>query len=490
MGPAKGRDVDAGAWSGPLSWQDRSMTNDARRIDEAIVELERTFGDQLNTSDAVRLQHGSDESHFPPAPPDAVLFAESTADVVRCVEICGELRCPVIPYGAGSSLEGHVLATHGGVSIDLSRMDQILEVNVDDLDCRVQAGVTRKQLNRILAESGLFFPVDPGADASFGGMAATCASGTNAVRYGTMRENVLGLTAVLADGSVIRTGGRARKSSAGYDLTRLLVGSEGTLGVITEIQLRLQGLPEQIMAAVCPFEDLGGAVRTAQEVVQYGLPVARMELLDEVMIRATNAYAKRSEPEKPTIFFEFHGSAAGVGECVDSVREIADEHGGGELRWASDPGERDALWSARHDAYWAARALRPGTRAWSTDVCVPISRLAECILKTREDVDRNGLLAPVVGHVGDGNFHLVILVDRESSEEMDRVGDVYSSLVQRALDLGGTCTGEHGVGFGKIEWLAREHGDAVEVMRAIKRALDPQDIFNPGKIFHKTGSRP
>ena len=455
----------------------------SRDIDAAVAELARVFGDRLNTSDSVRESHGSDESHFQPAPPDAVLFAESTDDVVRCVEVCAEHRCPVIPYGAGSSLEGHVMAIHGGVSLDLSRMDRVVEINAEDLDCRVEAGVTRKQLNRLAAEHGLFFPVDPGADASFGGMTATRASGTNAVRYGTMRENVLGLTAVLADGSIIRTGGRARKSSAGYDLTRLLVGSEGTLGVITEAQVRLHGLPETILAAVCPFYSLEGAVRTAMEVVQYGLPVARMELLDEVMIRATNAYAERDEPETPTIFFEFHGSEGSVAECVGSVKEIASENGGRELSWASDPAERDALWQARHDAYWAARAMRPGTRGWSTDVCVPISRLAECILETRKDVDAAGLLAPVVGHVGDGNFHLIILVDIADAEEVERVQGVYSKMVQRALDFGGTCTGEHGVGFGKIEWVEKEHGSAVDVMRAVKRALDPLNILNPGKIF-------
>ena len=387
-----------------------------------------------------------------------------------------------MPYGTGTSLEGHIAALAGGVCIDVSRMANVLEVNREDLDCRVQAGVTRKQLNTHLRDTGLFFPIDPGADASLGGMAATRASGTNAVRYGTMRENVLGLTVVLADGRVIRTGGRARKSAAGYDLTRLFVGSEGTLGVITEVQLRLYGIPEAMSAAVCSFESLAGAVDTVIATIQLGVPVARIELLDAVQMDAINRYSKLDYPVRPTLFFEFHGSEASVAEQTETVGAISAEHGGGEFQWATRAEDRNRLWQARHDAYYAALALRPGCKGWATDVCVPISRLAECIAETHADIEREGLLAPLVGHVGDGNFHLVFLVDPDDREEMARAEAINSRMVLRAIELGGTCTGEHGIGYGKREFLRVEHGEAVSVMRSLKQALDPLGIMNPGKI--------
>ncbi|MDX1514094.1 MAG: FAD-linked oxidase C-terminal domain-containing protein [Gammaproteobacteria bacterium] len=449
-----------------------------------IDALRDLLGERLSTSRAVREQHGRDESYHPPAAPDAVAFAETTEEVAGIVTLCARHRVPVIPFGTGTSLEGHVAALRGGVCIDVSRMDQVLGVNPEDLDCRVQAGVTRKALNDYLRDTGLFFPIDPGADASLGGMTATRASGTNAVRYGTMRENVLGLTVVLADGRVIRTGGRARKSSAGYDLTRLFVGSEGTLGVITEIQLRLYGIPEAVSAAVCSFETLDGAVNTVIQTIQMGIPVARIELLDEVQMDAVNRYSDLDYPVQPTLFFEFHGSDTGVAEQTERVGEIAAEFGGGEFRWATRPEDRSRLWQARHDAYYAAIALRPGCKGWPTDVCVPISRLAECISETRKDIDESGIVTPIVGHVGDGNFHLVFVVDPDDEEEMERAKAVNERMVIRALDMGGTCTGEHGIGYGKIEFLKTEHGeDAVSVMRQIKKALDPHDLMNPGKIL-------
>jgi D-lactate dehydrogenase (cytochrome) len=449
----------------------------------ALESLRALLGDRLSTSAAVREQHGRDESYHPPAPPDAVAFAMSTEEVAQIVRICANHRIPVIAFGTGTSLEGHVAALHGGVCIDVSRMDQIIEVNPEDLDCRVEAGVTRKTLNEYLRDTGLFFPIDPGADASLGGMTATRASGTNAVRYGTMRENVLGLTVVLADGRVIRTGGRARKSSAGYDLTRLFVGSEGTLGIVTEIQLKLYGIPEAMSAAVCSFPTLEGAVNTAIRTIQMGIPVARIELLDAVQMDAVNRYSKVDYPVQPTLFFEFHGSESGVSEQAERVGELAREFDGGDFEWATRPEDRNRLWQARHDAYYAAMALRPGCKGWPTDVCVPISRLAECILETRKDIDESGLITPIVGHVGDGNFHLVFLVDPENREEMEKASRVNERMVIRALEMGGTCTGEHGIGYGKIEFLKAEHGEAVSVMRQIKRALDPDDLMNPGKIF-------
>jgi D-lactate dehydrogenase (cytochrome) len=390
---------------------------------------------------------------------------------------------PVIPFGTGTSLEGHLNAPYGGVSLDLSRMNRILAVHEADLDCVVEPGVTRKTLNDHLRDLGLFFPVDPGADASLGGMAATRASGTNAVRYGTMRDAVLGLTAVLADGSVITTGGRARKSSAGYDLTRLLIGSEGTLGVITGLTLKLYGIPETILSAVCPFASIAGACNATIAALQMGLPLARIELADEVQIRACNAYSHLALPEMPTLFLEFHGTAASAREQVEAFAEIARAEGGGEFDWAERQEDRTRLWQARHDAYWAARALKPGAEVLSTDVCVPISSLAACVGETRQDIDRLGLLAPIVGHVGDGNFHVLPLIDPSDPEERGKVQDFLDRLIDRALGFGGTCTGEHGVGQGKIRYLAQEHGPGIEVMAAIKKALDPLNILNPGKIF-------
>ncbi|GMQ76164.1 MAG: FAD-linked oxidase C-terminal domain-containing protein [Gammaproteobacteria bacterium] len=452
-------------------------------LDPLITELRDFLGERLSTSEAVRRQHGKDESFHEVAAPDAVAFANSGDDVAAIVSVCARYKTPVIAYGTGTSLEGHVQALHGGVCIDVSRMNEILQVNAEDLDCRVQPGVTRKQLNDYLRDSGLFFPIDPGADASLGGMAATRASGTNAVRYGTMRENVLGLTVVLADGRIIRTGGRARKSAAGYDLTRLFVGSEGTLGVITEIQLRLYGIPEAIACAVCSFPTLEGAVKTVTQTIQMGIPVARVELLDEFQMDAINRYSDLSYPVQPTLFFEFHGTDNGVREQSELVGEIAAEFGGGDFQWATRQEDRSKLWQARHDAYYAAMALRPGCKGWATDVCVPISDMTECLLETRRDVDASGLLAPIVSHAGDGNFHLVFLVDTDNPDEMARASAVNDRMVTRALAVGGTCTGEHGVGYGKIEFLKAEHGEAVSVMRQIKTALDPDNIMNPGKVL-------
>jgi D-lactate dehydrogenase (cytochrome) len=450
--------------------------------DPVIQDLQVFLGDRLSTSAAVRDQHGHAEAYHPSHPPDAVAFAQTTEEVAQVVKICAGNDCPVIPFGRGTSLEGHVAALRGGVCIDLSQMNGILEVNSDDLDCRVEAGVTRKQLNEYLRDTGLFFPIDPGADASLGGMAATRASGTNAVRYGTMREVVLGATVVLADGRVIKTGGRARKSSAGYDLTRLLIGSEGTLGVITELQLRLFGIPEAISAAVCSFPTLEGAVNSVILTIQMGIPVARIELLDEVQMDAINRYSKLSYPVQPTLFFEFHGSTHGVEEQAETVGGICGEFGGGDFRWATRQEDRSKLWQARHDAYYACLALRPGAKGWATDVCVPISRLAECLLETRKDIDSEGLLAPIVGHVGDGNFHLVFVLDPDDEDEMARATAVNERMIERALALGGTCTGEHGIGYGKLRHLEAEHGEAVDIMRQVKRALDPRNIMNPGKV--------
>jgi len=459
------------------------MVMPARTLDPLIAELRELLGERLSTAEAVCQQHGKDESFHEVAAPDAVAFAASTEEVAAIVTACARHKTPVIPYGTGTSLEGHVQALHGGVCIDLSQMNAILQVNAEDLDCRVQPGVTRKQLNTHLRDSGLFFPIDPGADASLGGMTATRASGTNAVRYGTMRENVLGLTVVLADGRVIRTGGRARKSAAGYDLTRMFVGSEGTLGVITEVQLRLYGIPEAISSAVCSFPTLEGAVKTVTQTIQLGILVARIELLDEFQMDAINRYSKLSYPVQPTLFFEFHGSDNGVREQAEMVGEIAEEFGGGDFQWTSHQEDRNKLWQARHDAYYAAMALRPGCKGWATDVCVPISALTECLLETRKDIDASGILAPIVSHAGDGNFHLVFLVDTGDAEEMAKAAKVNDRMVARALAAGGTCTGEHGVGYGKIEFLKDEHGEAVSVMRQIKNALDPDNIMNPGKIL-------
>ena len=459
------------------------MSQADRDIASAVAELRELLGERLSTAEAVLQQHGTDESYHPPRPPDAVAFVTSTEEVAGVVGVCAKYRCPAILFGAGTSLEGHIAALNGGVSLDLSGLDRILEINPDDLDCRVEAGVTRQTLNRSLAEHGLFFAVDPGAEATLGGMAATGASGTNAVRYGTMRENVLGLTVVTAEGRVIKTGGRARKSSAGYDLTRLMVGSEGTLGVITELQVRAHGLPEQIAAAVCPFRSLEGAVRTAVETIQSGVPVARMELMNDTAIDAGNRYSQRQDPVTPTLFLEFHGSPAGVAEQAETVEELAAENGSMGFRWTTDAQERKALWHARHHSYWACLALRPGAKGWPTDVCVPVSCLADSILEAQEDIRRLDLLAPIVGHVGDGNFHISFVLDPEDADEMARAQEVNHRMVERALAVGGTATGEHGVGYGKISWVEKQHGEAVHWMRAIKQALDPLNILNPGKVI-------
>jgi D-lactate dehydrogenase (cytochrome) len=455
---------------------------DPARRDAVIAALRPRFGDRLSTAQAVRDQHGRDESWHAPAPPDAVVFAESVEEVQAVVRACAQERVPVIPFGTGTSLEGHIAALRGGVCLDVSRMNRILRLSPEDMDVTVEPGVTRRQLNAHLRDLGLFFPIDPGADASIGGMAATRASGTNAVRYGTMREAVLGLEVVLADGRLIRTARRARKSAAGYDLTRLFVGSEGTLGVIVSVTLRLWGIPERIASAVVSFPDLASSVATVIETIQAQIPLARIELLDEVQMEACNRYSKLSYPVAPTLFLEFHGTDTSVEEQIASVEAIAAQHGGGSFAFAHAAEERSRLWQARHEAYYAALALRPGAKGWPTDVCVPISRLAECILETKRDLEANGLLAPLVGHVGDGNFHLVFLVDPDDSNELARAAAANDRLVMRALALDGTCSGEHGVGYGKMPFLAAEHGEAVEVMRAVKRALDPEGIMNPGKI--------
>ena len=450
----------------------------------AVTQLKALLGDRLSTSQSVRDQHGTDIAHPAAQPPDAVAYPLTTEEVAAIVRVCHSARVPVIAFGVGSSLEGHVLAPHGGICIDLGRMDQVVAVNERDLDVTVQPGVTRESLNTHLRDTGLFFPIDPGANATLGGMAATRASGTNAVRYGTMRENVLALEVVLADGSVIHTGTRARKSAAGYDLTRLLVGSEGTLGIITQLTLRVYGIPEAMSAAVCAFNDLRGAVETVIETIQLGVPVARIELLDEMMIRAVNQYSKLSLRELPTLFLEFHGSQAGVEEQATTVAAIAGEHGGQGFEWALKPEERARLWKARHDAAWAALAMRPGSTSLATDVCVPISRLADCILETRRDVESMQAWAPIVGHVGDGNFHLVLLVDRSDPADIDLAERLNDRLVHRALGMGGTCTGEHGIGIGKQQFLIEEAGaEGVALMRRIKQTLDPRGILNPGKIF-------
>ena len=448
-----------------------------------IDELRKLLGDRLSTNAAILDRHGKDESYHPTIAPDAVAFAESTEEVAEIVKLCAAHRAPIIPFGTGTSLEGGIAALTGGISIDLSGMSQVLRVSAEDLDCTVQAGVTRKQLNEYLRDTGLFFPIDPGADASIGGMTATRASGTNAVRYGTMREAVLGVTVVMADGRIVRTGTRARKSAAGYDLTRLMVGSEGTLGVIAEVTLRLHGIPEAISAAVCPFPSVADAVNTVILTIQSGIPVARIELLDAVQMGACNAFSKLDYAVAPTLFFEFHGTENSVAEQAEQVGAIAGEFGGSDFRWATRQEDRTKLWQARHDAYYAALALRPGAQGMTTDVCVPISRLADCIEETRADNEAAGVLAPMVGHVGDGNFHLVYVIDADDPEEVKAADELHERMVLRALAMGGTCTGEHGVGYGKMRFLEAEHGEAVSLMRQVKQALDPQNLMNPGKVI-------
>ncbi|MGZ5150524.1 MAG: FAD-binding oxidoreductase [Burkholderiales bacterium] len=455
--------------------------------DGFLAALQTRCGGAVTTAQATLDHHGKDESWHGTAAPDVVVYPQSTQDVSDIVRLCASHRVPVIAFGAGTSLEGHVLAIHGGVCMDMTRMNRVCAIHVEDLDATVEAGVTRKQLNRELHSSGLFFPIDPGADATLAGMAATRASGTNAVRYGTMRENVLGLTAVFADGSVVTTGGRARKSSAGYDLTRLLVGSEGTLGIITELTVKLYPQPEAIAAAVCAFQSVDAAVRTVIQTIQIGVPIARCELLDALTIAAVNHHSKLQLREAPMLFCEFHGTKAGVAEQSQTVQEIAREHGGMDFEWATLQEERNRLWQARHDAYPACLQLRPGSRAVATDVCVPISRLAECIAATNEDIARATMPIALFGHVGDGNFHLVILVDPENPADLEEGQAVNTRVVMRAIGMNGTCTGEHGVGFGKMDFLETELGSALPAMRAIKRALDPQNILNPGKVVLPDG---
>ena len=456
----------------------------ARPVDAVMVLAKEFLGERMTTSAALREQHSHGEDTVQPVLPDGVAFIESTEEASRLLALCQTHRVPVVPFGAGTSLEGHVTPVRGGISLDLSRMKAVLQVNAPDMDCRVQAGVTRQQLNAYLRDQGLFFPVDPGSECTIGGMCATRASGTGAVRYGTIRDNVLGLTVVMADGRVIRTGGRVRKSSTGYDLTRLFIGSEGTLGVMTEIQLRLQGIPEAQSAAICQFETLAGALETVMAVLAMSIPVARMELLDEVQMAACIAFSKlEGLSAAPTLFFEFHGSEAGVVEQARLAEDIASEHGASGFRWATDAGQRSKLWQARHDAYWAALASRPSHKGLTTDAIVPVSRLAELILGAKADIDASGLSAPIVGHVGDGNFHTVILVP-PGPEWLEQAWALDRKIVARALALEGSCSGEHGVGIGKREFLEQELGaDALDVMRSVKTALDPHGIMNPGKIF-------
>ena len=452
-------------------------------IDKAIRELTAAFGNRLVTSQAVREQHGNTLTWVPNQPPDAVVFPQTTQDVQQIVRICAGHGVPVIPFGTGTSLEGHVNAPLGGVSIDFRDMNKVLAVHADDLDCVVEPGVTRKALNEHLRDQGLFFPIDPGADASLGGMAATRASGTNAVRYGTMKDNVLAMKVVLANGELMTTARRAKKSSAGYDLTRLMVGSEGTLGVITELTLKLSGIPEAIASGVCPFPSVDAACQATILTIQSGIPVARIELLDALQIKAVNSYSKLSLPEVPTLFVEFHGTDASVAEQSKRFGEIVAELGGGPFDWATKPEDRSRLWQARHDGYFSARHLRPGTMAFATDVCVPISRLAECVNATQRKTAELKLVAPILGHVGDGNFHLTLLVDMNDADEVRRANILMDWLAELALSMDGTCTGEHGVGQGKMKYLLAEHGaTGLAAMAAIKRALDPQNIMNPGKI--------
>jgi D-lactate dehydrogenase (cytochrome) len=458
------------------------------RPDEATIaaitaELHKRLGNRVVTSLAVREQHGHTLTWIKNQPPDIVVYAQTAEEVADIVRLCARHQVPVIPFGTGTSLEGHVNAPFGGVSIDLSLMKRIVAVHPEDLDCVVEPGVTRKELNEHLRDQGLFFPIDPGADASIGGMAATRASGTNAVRYGTMRDNVLSLTVVTADGATVKTARRARKSSAGYDLTRLFVGSEGTLGVITEITLKLAGIPEAISAGICPFPTVKAACDAVIVTIQSGVPVARIELLDELFVRAVNLHSRLTLPDKPLLLLEFHGTEAAVNEQAERFGEIAVEYEGGPFEWATKAEDRTRLWQARHDAYWAARLLRPGAQALATDVCVPISRLAECVEETKRDIAAMGLIAPIVGHVGDGNFHVQPMVDIDDPEEVARVEGFLDRLVERALAMEGTCTGEHGVGQKKMRFLQAEHGsEALDLMRTLKRAIDPDNIMNPGKI--------
>jgi len=448
--------------------------------DDTIYELKSLMGNQVSTSSSNCEHHGRDPGHEHSIPPDAVIYPKTTQQVSQIVKICAKNKTPIIPYGIGSSLEQHVVAPYGGICIDLSKMDEILEVNAEDMDMRVQAGVTRESLNSYIRDTGLFFPIDPGADATLGGMASTRASGTNAVRYGTMRTNVMGLTVVTPQGEVVKTGSRARKSSAGYDLTAVYVGSEGTLGIITEVSVKLHPIPEIIAVAVVSFEHLEDAITTVIETLQCAVPIARVELLDQVQMMAICKHSDIDYPELPTLFLEFHGGTASVKEQIETVKEIASENHGQDFLWTEKPEDRTKLWKARHEAYYANRGLQPGANMMTTDVCVPISRLKECILDTRKDLDQIGLTAPIIGHVGDGNFHVMLLY---TDEQVDIANAANERLINRALKMQGTCTGEHGIGMGKREFLVQEHGDAVKEMRKIKTIFDPNNIMNPGKIF-------
>src|SRR3954470_8631171 len=460
-----------------------------RRLPEAAVSAladalaAALAPDRVLSGEDVRRQHGTDESFHAPAPPDLVVYPVDVDECAAVVRACAEHGAPIVPFGAGTSLEGHVAALRGGVSVDMSRMDRILRLSVDDMDVTVQAGVTRRALDERLRPEGVFFSVDPGANATVGGMIATGASGTTTVRYGAMRENVISLLVVTADGSIIRTSSRARKSSAGYDLTRLIVGSEGTLGIITEVTIRLYGVPEAMASAVCSFGDMGSAVAAVTTIIQYGIPVARVEFLDGNAMRANNKYSGLSYREVPTLFFEFHGSEASVAEQAELVKEIVADNGGAEFQWASDPESRAQLWRARHNIHYAIMGMRPNGRVWSTDVCVPISALTRCMTETQPDLEAASFFIATVGHVGDGNFHLGLCIDPNSAEEMAEAEALNERLVRRAIALDGTCTGEHGIGYGKAKFMTLEHGDGVRVMRAIKQALDPDDILNPGKIL-------
>jgi D-lactate dehydrogenase (cytochrome) len=455
-----------------------------KAADAVIAALGTRYGNRLATSQAVREQHGHTTTWIENQPPDAVFFPQTTEEVQEVVRLCAAERVPVVAFGTGTSLEGQVNAPRGGISLDFRDMNRVLAVHAEDLACVIEPGITRKQLNEHLHDKGVFFPIDPGADASLGGMAATRASGTNAVRYGTMKDNVLALKVVLANGEVMSTARRAKKSAAGYDLTGLMIGSEGTLGVITELTLRLSGIPEAIASGVCPFPSVEAACNATILTIQSGIPVARIELLDALQVKACNQYSKLTLPETPMLFVEFHGSDASVAEQSERFGDIARELGGGPFDWATKTEDRTRLWQARHDAYWAAVGLRPGTNALSTDVCVPISRLAECVMQSQRDLEESRLLAPLVGHVGDGNFHLLLLIDRDDADEANRAKAFLERLAERALAMDGTCTGEHGIGQGKMKYLPAEHGEpALAAMRAVKRALDPLDILNPGKIF-------
>ena len=464
------------------------MTTERKRpepqaLASTLQELATRFGNSLITSQAVRDQHAHTTTWLPPQPPDAVVMAREAADIQDAVRICARRDVPVIAFGTGTSLEGHVNAPYGGVCIDMREMNRVLHVHAEDLDCVIEPGVTRKALNEHLRDQGLFFPIDPGADASLGGMASTRASGTNAVRYGTMRDNVLALKVVRGDGEIIKTGTRAKKSSAGYDLTHLFIGAEGTLGIISELTIRLRGIPETIAAAACSFATVRGACQATIMAIQTGIPVARIELLNAEQVKACNSYSKLSLPETPLLLLEFHGSEAEVAEQSRNFGEIARECGGGEFTWTTRPEDRTRLWQARHDAYWAVKAIRPGAGVVATDVCVPISRLADCVSETEQDLKRLKLISPIVGHVGDGNFHCSLACDVDDRDEMARGEEFMHRLVERAQAMGGTCTGEHGIGQGKQKYLKSELGaEALDAMRALKRALDPQDIFNPGKI--------